>query len=316
MTRCSLSTGVNRRQFLSRTLTTVGAAAAGLSVPLSWARAESDAKSPFKYAVCNETFVDWPLEKAFRFAAECGYRGIEIAPFTVAPLVTDVSARRRTEVRRMVEAAGLEVVGLHWLLAKTQGFHLTTDDADVRRRTADYLGELARFCADLGGRIMVLGSPAQRNLAPHLSKAEGMKRAAGVLQAAVPMLEKTQVTMAIEPLAAVETNFLMTAADGVELAKLVDSPRCRLHLDCKAMAGEAAPIPEIIHKYREWLVHFHANDPNRQGPGFGKLDFVPILKALQDVDYRGWVSVEVLDYTPGPERLARDSISYLRKCER
>ncbi len=71
---------------------------------------------------------------------------------------------------------------------------------------------------------------------------------------------------------------------------------------------------DLIHKYRKLFVHFHANDPNRQGPGFGKLDFVPIMKALAEINYRGWVSVEPTDYTPGPERLARESIAYLRKC--
>jgi sugar phosphate isomerase/epimerase len=80
------------------------------------------------------------------------------------------------------------------------------------------------------------------------------------------------------------------------------------------MAVEKTPIPEIIHKYRKLFVHFHANDPNRQGPGFGKLDFVPIMKALAEIDYRGWVSVEPGDFTPGVERLARESIEYLRNC--
>ena len=85
--------------------------------------------SRFKYAICNETFGDWPLEKAFALAAECGYRGIEIAPFTMAEYVTDIPAKRRAEVRRLAEKAGLEVVGLHWLLAKTKGLHLTSPDA-------------------------------------------------------------------------------------------------------------------------------------------------------------------------------------------
>ena len=62
------------------------------------------------------------------------------------------------------------------------------------------------------------------------------------------------------------------------------------------------------------MAHFHANDPNRQGPGFGNLDFVPILETLGEIDYRGWVSVEVFDYSPGVERLARESVQYLQSC--
>ena len=122
--------------------------------------------------------------------------------------------------------------------------------------------------------------------------------------------------MALEPLAAVETNFLTTAAEAMELVARVGSPRCRLHLDCKAMAvGESTPIPELIRKYRHDFVHFHANDTNRQGPGFGELDFVPILAALREVGYRGWVSVEPMIFSAGPERIARESIQYLQRCE-
>jgi sugar phosphate isomerase/epimerase len=167
----------------------------------------------------------------------------------------------------------------------------------------------------LGGKIMVFGSPKQRDLAPGVSPEQGMKYAAQTLRTAVPAFEKADVVVALEPLRPAETNFLTTAADGVELMNLVGSPRCRLHLDCKAMASEPTPIPELIRKYRDVFVHFHANDPNGQGPGFGKLDFVPIMKALRDIEYRGWVSVEVFDFTPGVERLTRASIEYLRKCE-
>ena len=92
-----------------------------------------------KFAICNETFQDWPLDRACAFAAECGYTGIEIAPFTLAGRAGDISHAQREAICRQAKSAGLEIVGLHWLLAKTEGFHLTSPDAAVRRRTADYL---------------------------------------------------------------------------------------------------------------------------------------------------------------------------------
>lgn len=265
-----------------------------------------------KYAICNETFQDWPFEKAFAFARECGYTGVEIAPFTINVDAREIGPAKVAEVRKQVTDADLQMIGLHWLLAKTTGFYLTTPDAAVRKATTEYLQTLARLCRDLGGSLMVLGSPLQRNLLPGVTHDEAMKYAAAVLTEAMPVCEETGVTIAVEPLSPMDGNFLQTAALGVELCEMVGSANCRLHLDCKAMSSEPTPIPDLIRKYHREMVHFHANDPNLRGPGMGELDFVPIFEALGEIDYRGWVSVEVFDYAPGPETLARDSIEYMQ----
>ncbi|MBN1589987.1 MAG: sugar phosphate isomerase/epimerase [Pirellulales bacterium] len=267
-----------------------------------------------KFAICNETFQDRSMEEGFALAAECGYTGIEIAPFTVSNYVTDIAPDQRAAVRRHADAAGLEVIGIHWLLAKTEGFYLTSPDAEVRKRTGDYFAELARFCADIGGKFMVLGSPQQRNLLPDVSLAQATDYAAEVIGQFAPVLEETGVTLALEPLGPSEGDFLVTAAEAVHLAEMVGSPKVRLHLDVKAMSSESTPIPEIIRRNAPMLAHFHANDPNLQGPGFGEIDFVPIFEALGQIDYQGWVSVEVFDYSPGVECLARQSIMYMQEC--
>ena len=98
-----------------------------------------------KFAICNELFQEWPFDKAFRFARECGYTGIELAPFTMGADAYSISAAQRNEVRQQAQDAGLEVVGLHWLLAKTEGYYLTTPDRSVQEKTSAYLAELARM---------------------------------------------------------------------------------------------------------------------------------------------------------------------------
>jgi sugar phosphate isomerase/epimerase len=167
----------------------------------------------------------------------------------------------------------------------------------------------------LGGAILVLGSPQQRNLLRGVTKPQGMQYAADVITMATPTFEECGVTLAIEPLGPHEGDFLLTATEGRELIDLVGSPQVRLHLDCKAMSSESQPIPEIIQANRDLMVHFHANDPNRQGPGMGQLDFVPIFRALKAIDWQGWVSVEVFDYAPGIERLVRESIANMHKAD-
>jgi sugar phosphate isomerase/epimerase len=307
----------SRRTFLKGAAAAAGFGASSAIAVSKAARRVFAAEQPprIKYCKCNETFRDWPQEKIFKFVAQCGYRGVEIAPFTLSNYVTDVGSKERAKLRKYADEARIQIVGLHWLLAKTEGLHLTSPDPDVRHKTTEYLRELGKFCKDLGGSLLVFGSPQQRNLMPGVSRDEGMRYAAEVFRAAMPTLEKLDVMLALEPLGEGTTNFMITAADTVELAEMVDSPNCRLILDCKAMVTESTPIPELIRKHASWLVHFHANDANRQGPGMGELDFVPIFEALRDIKYRGWVSVEVFDYSPGPKALARESIQYMKKIE-
>jgi sugar phosphate isomerase/epimerase len=142
-----------------------------------------------------------------------------------------------------------------------------------------------------------------------------MQYAADVISTAVPTLVECGVRLAVEPLGPAEGDFLLTAAEGRELIDMIGSPQVRLHLDCKAMSSESQPIPEIIQSNRDLMVHFHANDPNRQGPGMGQLDFVPIFRALKEIEWQGWVSVEVFDYASGIERLVRESMENMRRAD-
>ena len=213
----------------------------------------------------------------------------------------------------MAEDAGLEVVGLHWLLAKTSGLYITSPDPTVRRRTADYLRSLAEVCASLGGRILVLGSPKQRNLLPGVSYDDAEAYSVEVLHGALRACKQLGVTLGIEPLGPADGDFMLTAAAAVRVIEMVDSPFCKLHLDVKAMSSEDKPIPDVIRENRERLVHFHANDPNLLGPGMGAVDFAPIFAALREIDYSGWVSVEVFKYEPNADEIARRSIEYMQK---
>lgn len=279
-----------------------------------------------KIALCNEMYQSWSIENQFQAFAAWGYDGAELAPFSLDPLfvsgessVMDLSRIDESICNRILKASkstGVAVSGLHWILAKTEGFHITTADSETRARTSSYLCRLAELCAKLGGSYMVLGSPAQRSVAPGQSREEAVSNALDTIGAVVPTLEKLGVTLALEALAPTETNFWMNSEETLQFISQLGAPECvKLHLDCKAMhGGEYQAIPEVIQRVgsEHKMVSFHANDPNLRGPGFGLLDFKPIMQTLAEVKFDGWIGIEPFDYTPGIVKLGRDSIHYLK----
>jgi sugar phosphate isomerase/epimerase len=267
-----------------------------------------------KFAICQELFEDTSWEEQCRIISEAGYTGIEVAPFSITHDIASVSDEELLQLKATAETFGLEIIGLHWLLAKTEGLYLTSPDPQVRQATADYLKVLAKACNVMGGRVLVFGSPFQRNLLPGVSTQQAMEYAAEVFKEAMPTFAAENVRLCMEPLTKKETDFINTCAEAVELMKLVDHPAFVLHQDVKAMLGaEADSIPDLIHRHRDICGHFHVNDTNLLGPGMGDTDYHPIMKALLDVGYEGWISVEVFDYSPGAEKISKKSLDYMRQ---
>lgn len=247
------------------------------------------------------------------FARKLGYQGIEIAPYTIAPSVNQVSAAERAELRKAAERIGIEICGIHWVLIGVEGMYLNHPNTPVQNRTRQYLRDLVDFCADIGGKIMVVGSPKQRMVMQEVSSARAWAIATDTFRDAVKTAEDRGVTICIEPLAPTETNFINTAYEAVEFARQFNSPAMKVILDVKAMCSEELSIPKIITESTPHFAHFHANDKNLKGPGFGKVDFHPIATALKQSGYNGFVSVEVFKFDEGPEVIATKSLQYLRE---
>ncbi len=266
-----------------------------------------------KFAFCNEMFEGAPMTQVCSITSRLGYHGIEIAPFTLGESAETISAGLRKETRRIISDSGLETVGLHWLFAGPKGLHITTQDNQIWGRTRDYLSCLLDLCKDLDGKVLVLGSPKQRNIQPGQTYEDARKRACDLLASVLDKAQELGLTICIEPLSPVETDFINTVAQGMEIVKQINHPNLKIHLDVKAMYSETTPVPEIIRSVKaEDIGHFHVNDPNLYGPGMGEVDYAPIAQAISDIGWNKWLSVEVFKYDPDPETIARKSIEYLR----
>ena len=265
-----------------------------------------------KFAICNEIFKGWNLDATLAYAKRLGYSAVEIAPFTLANSVTDISAMERQKIRDSAARIGIDIAGIHWVLVKPEGLYINHTDGTIRDRTARYFRELVDFCADIGGKVIVVGSPKQRNIMPGVSAEQGREWAATTFRDAVAQAAARHVTICFEPLSPAETSFINTAADAIRFVEQFNSPNFQIILDVKAMCSESKPIPQIIRESFPHFAHFHANDKNLKGPGFGDIDFKLIAAALKEVKYDGYVSVEVFNFDEGPDVIATKSLGYLK----
>ena len=267
-----------------------------------------------KFAICNETFQGWEWEPTCREAAETGYTGIEIAPFTLAEDVRALGPGERAVIRSTADRHGLRIVGLHWLLVSPKGLSVTSPDTAVRQAASDYLLALVKLCADLGGEVMVFGSPAQRRIPEGETSEVAAVRLLNCLGPALDAASAGNITICLEPLPPPEADLLLTLAEARDLIGRLDHPAARTIFDVKSACSENRPLPDLIRENAPYIAHVHANDSNRRGPGFGETDFRPVLSTLRSVGYDGWVSVEVFDYTPDPRTIATQSLEYLKSC--
>ena len=268
-----------------------------------------------RIALCNEVLALMPLERQCEYAARLGYDGLEIAPFTLSSSPEKISTAEAAKIRAVVEASGLVVTGLHWLLVKPEGLSLTDPDTQVRARTVEVMIRFTALCAELGGAVLVHGSPKQRAIAPGDTHATAMARLSEGLAQAAEAAAKAGVIYCIEPLSRRETALVNTIAEAAELVRAIDHPHLRTMIDCSA-AGltEADQIASLIDRWLPTglIAHLQVNDPNRRGPGQGEMKFAAILAALKRHDYTGTIAVEPFDYSPDGPAVAAFSAGYLR----
>jgi sugar phosphate isomerase/epimerase len=174
---------------------------------------------------------------------------------------------------------------------------------------------LTALCAELGGAVLVHGSPRQRQIAAGETHAVALARLQDGLVQVASAAARAGVIYCIEPLSRKETAVVNTVAEAVELVRAIDHPHLRTMIDCSA-AGltETCSIPSLIDRWLPTglIAHVQVNDPNRRGPGQGEMKFEPILAALKRHDYAGTIAVEPFDYWPDGPAVAAFAAGYLR----
>ena len=267
-----------------------------------------------KISLCNEVIAELPFEEQCDVMAKLGYDGVEIAPVTLSDEPHRLPTARRNEIRKIAADAGLPITSLHYLMVAPKGLSITAKDAAVRALTFEVMRGLVQLAADLGAKLLIHGSPAQRQLDPG-DEADGHKRGVEFFAAAGEAACAAGITYLLEPLARGHTAFVNTVEEAAAIVRAVGNRGLRTMVDCSAAGlSEAEPVADVLNKWLPsgLIAHIHFNDPNRRGPGEGELQFGPIIAALEAADYPGIAAIEPFIYEPDGPTCAARAIGYMR----
>jgi len=268
----------------------------------------------FRQSICNEVFEGWKFADTCRAVKKAGYEGIEIAHFTLKDTPSEITAAEREEYRKIMREEGLDFVGLHWLMVAPKGLHVTTPDETLRRRSWQHIDDLIDLSSDLAGGApskMIFGSPKQRTSTGGLTPAEAFKHYEAGLAGVAKHAERRNVTVLAEVLPRHDADVMNREEEAAGLVARIASPAIQTMFDTHNAADETEPHPAIVEKYFGIIKHIHVNEMDGRHPGTGDYDFAALLATLKRLDYRGWVSLEVFDFSAGAVRIATDSINYL-----
>jgi D-psicose/D-tagatose/L-ribulose 3-epimerase len=268
-----------------------------------------------KIALCNEVLRTFPFKQQCELAARLGYDSLELAPFTLGTEPHRLKQAEKRSLLHHITNAGLNVVGLHWLLVSPPGLSITSADPAIRRTTLEVLRGLVLLCAELGGRVLIHGSPEQRRIPSVGDQSEARKRAIDAIALASEQAAAAGLVYCLEALPSTSTNFVNTIREAAEIVKAVGSPALRTMLDtCAAATTELESVSDLIDRWipTGLIGHVQLNDRTGRGPGQGDDDFTPVLRALMRTGYAHGVSIEPLIYEPDGPTCAARAIGYVR----
>jgi len=250
--------------------------------------------------------ISGTFEEKIRKAALWGFDGIEL-------MVRDPADLDWLHIRLTLQAASLEVPQIvTGELYGADRLCLVTSDDDLYYRAEARLHSVIDLAAYLGTMINLGRTRGRLDFMGKIPDAWGI--AVERLHKLCEYAAEKKVRISLEPLNRYESDFILTAEDGMRFIQDVGQDNLGLMLDLFHMNIEEPVIEEGLRTAGDRLWHVHIADSNRHYPGSGHIQYESIFATLKDMDFQGYISAELLPL-PDPDTAAQKAIEFLRRIE-
>jgi sugar phosphate isomerase/epimerase len=243
---------------------------------------------------------------AFREAAALGCQGVELHMRQAADLDLKL-------IKKLAADYGMEIPTLGTGMAAGDGLSFTSPDAGVRAKTVERVRGHIDFAAEVGSAVTIGVLSGKLGTLDVEERRHCRSLALECLWTVCDFAARAGVTVLLEPLNRYECDYINTLADGAAIAREVGAPNLKLLADTFHMNIEEADIPASLKAAGALVGHVHLADTNRQVPGHGHLDVAAVLGALESIEYRGFLSFEVLAL-PNPLDAIRDGVAAVHRA--
>ena len=238
----------------------------------------------FKYAYDALVYSGEPIEKSIQRVAKFGYNAIE--------LMGEPDQFDTRQINKCCKDEGIVVSSICSIFTAERD--MIHPDAKIRNHAIEYVKAVLDFAAETGAGKVIISTTACNKTAPIVDIETETGWAVENVRAMAEIAQKNDITLCLESWNRYETYMADSLEKVSKLAKRIDMPNVGIMGDTFHMNIEEPDMAAAIVEYADQLVHMHLADSQRAAPGKGHIDFVPIVKALKDIGYKGWIVFELL----------------------
>ena len=244
------------------------------------------------------------IEAGCKKAAELGFDAVEL--FTPGP-----QALEGIDLKAILDENGLALAAVGTGAGMViHGLNLCDPSADKRAEAVEFIKKIIDMGAPFGAPA-ILGS-MQGRWGGDVDK----ETALGYLRAGLNEIgayaAEQGVRFIYEPLNRYETNLINTVADGVAMMESLDTDNVTLLADLFHMNIEEANLADAIRTGGKHIGHIHFVDSQRSPAGLGHMDYQPIIAALKEIGYEGYLCAEAFPH-PDSDAAAKQTIDMFKQ---
>lgn len=273
-----------------------------------------------KYAFntwCYGSFPTWlpsyGLDDVIKRLARIGYHGIEIGCAAPHAWPAYLNAARRKQIKALLDAEGLRAASLLPAPGGGPGNNPASPLREERRWTAQHYKDVVDLAADLGAPTVlyiagwqVFPTPAE----------DAWQWSVEVLRDVAAHAQEKGIQIAVEPTPA-DSNLVETADDALRMMREAEAPNVKVMFDTfHALYRREVPA-DYVTRMGEHLAHIHLSDHDRLPPGSGGMDFLPLLQAVKESGFDGYLSMEIgfASRAVHPDSIARQALEHMKSLE-